>query len=445
MAPSYRSSTRFRPSSSLVLLAVFLLVLWLAGGASRADVAGRVVVSAAAWIALIVAALFSRKHELSGSRVPLLLLCGAAAIAIVQLIPLPPSLWESLPGREIFVQSAQTKVWRPLSIVPTATLNALSSLVVPLAVLLLMAGLHDEDKWWLPTLLIALVGLSLLLGLLQFSGAGFDHPLINDTPGEVSGSFANRNHFALFLAIACLIAPVWTFADRGWLAWSGPIAVGIVLLSLLMILATGSRAGLLLGGLALIFAFWLTRPDLQRLLRHRARWVFPAAIAGLIAVVAMFLLLSVAADRAVSLDRLLAADVDQDMRSRGMPTVLSAIATYFPIGAGIGGFDPIFRLHESMDLLKPTYFNHVHNDFLEIVLDAGILGLGMLVAGLVWWIWASVQAWRGGNRLSKLGSAILLLVIVASVVDFPIRTPLMLAITMVAAVWLSERQLPDSK
>lgn len=337
----------------------------------------------------------------------------------------------------------QSSDWRPLSIVPTATINALGSLVVPAAILVLMAGLDDEEKRWLPTLLMVLVGLSLLLGLLQFSGAGFYSPLINSTPGEVSGPFANRNHFALFLAIACLLATTWAFADRGWLRWSAPTALGITLLSLLMILATGSRAGLLLGGLALVFAFSLTKRDVQRALRHRSRWVFPAVIAGLIAVIVVFLLLSVAADRAVSLDRLL-ADTGQDMRTRGLPTVIAAIATYFPMGAGLGGFDPIFRLHEPTGLLTPTYFNHAHNDFLEIALDAGIFGLVMLVAGLAWWGWSSAQAWRNGNRLSKLGSAILFLVVAASVVDYPIRTPLILAITTIAAIWLSERKTPDA-
>lgn len=444
MAQSHRSPTRFRPSPSLVLLAFFLLVLWLAGGASRADVAGQVVVRAAAWIALVVAALIARRRSLGGSRAPWLLLCGAAAIAIIQLIPLPPSLWQSLPGREVFALAGEPLVWRPLSIVPTATMNALSSLVVPATILVLMAALSDEDKRWLPTLLVVLVGLSLLLGLLQLSGAGFDNRLINGTPGEVSGPFANRNHFALFLAIAGLVAPIWAFAERGWLRWSAPIALGIMLLSLLVILATGSRAGLMLCGPALVLAFLLAKRDVQRVLRHRPRWVFPAVIAGLIVVIAIFLLLSVAAGRAVSLDRLLAADTGQDMRTRGLPTVFSAIVTYFPVGSGLGGFDPIFRLNEPTALLKPTYFNHAHNDFLEIALDAGILGLIMLATGLAWVGWASVQAWRGGNRFSKLGSAILLLVVTASLVDYPLRTPLILGIATIAAVWLSGRHAPDA-
>jgi hypothetical protein len=73
-----------------------------------------------------------------------------------------------------------------------------------------------------------------------------------------------------------------------------------------------------------------------------------------------------------------------------------------------------------------------------------MFGSILLVAGLIWWGWASVQAWRHGDRFAKLGSAILLLVIAASLVDYPIRTPLVLGIATIAAVWLSGRQAPTA-
>src|SRR3546814_8158382 len=76
--------------------------------------------------------------------------------------------------------------------------------------------------------------------------------------------------------------------------------------------------------------------------------------------------------RAESVRRAFEIDPGQDLRTPGLPTVLSMIAAYFPAGAGFGGFDPIFRLHEPLQLLKPPYFNHAHNDFLEIVLDGGL-------------------------------------------------------------------------
>jgi len=442
--PASRLSARIsRPSLSFMLLMAFLALLLLAGGASRPDVLGQAIVRGGAWAALLICALFTRHDAAVAMSAPGRILLAALALALLQLIPLPPDWWRTFAARGELAEISglvDAPLWQPWATSPGAAINAAASLIIPIAVLLLMARLRDEEGRWLPTILIVLSGLSLLAGLLQFSGAGLGNPFVNDTPGEVGGFFANRNHFALFLAITCVTAPVWAFSHPNWSRRLAPIALGIVALSALTILATGSRAGLLLGGGALVLALLLAGRDLRRVLRGRSRWMFPAVIGGVVVVVATFLLFSVAADRAVSVDRLLATEVGQDMRSRGLPIVLKAIATYFPMGFGLGGFDPVFRLHEPFALLKPTYFNHAHNDFLEVMLDAGVAGSALLAVGLFWWFWASVQAWRYGDRLARLGSAILLLVIVASLSDYPARTPLIMAISTIAAVWLSNRQ-----
>ena len=434
------------PSPTLVSLVALLILLFLAGGASRPDALGQAIVRGGAWIALAAAALFAKPDLSTAPRAPWCLFIAALTVTLLQLIPLPPSLWQALPGRALISEGPTfgSQPWRPLSLAPSATINAAGSLIVPAAVLILTAGLRPTEKRSLPALLLIMAGCALVVSLLQFSGAGFDNTVVNESPGEVSGLFANRNHFALFLAIGCVVAPAWAFSNREKSSWLALLALGICVLSTLSILATGSRSGVLLGGLALILALLLTKRDLQGIARRHSRWVVLAMIAGTVGVVLIFLLLSVAADRAVSIDRLLAMDVGQDMRARGLPIVLDAITAHFPVGSGLGGFDPVFRSREPIGLLKPTYFNHAHNDFLEILLDSGIAGLALLAAGLAWWVWASVEAWWRGNRLSRVGSAILLLTIVASLFDYPLRTPLILGVATVAAIWLSERSRPDN-
>lgn len=439
----HRSILRLCPSLSFGLVIAFLAVLWLAGGASRAEAAGQLVVRAAACATAIVAILFGVRRA-SRAVWPLWFLLGAALLlTLLQLVPLPHDVWQMLPGREPLAEagwaSGPDRPWRPWSIVPGATANAAFSLVVPIALLVLLTGLRDAEHARLPGVLLGMLSLSLLIGLVQTSGVKIDNPLINDIAGEVSGPFANRNHFALFLAFGCLLAPVWAFLDGHRPHWRGPVALALVLLFTLTILASGSRAGLLLGGLALVTAAILVRRRLREAMSRRPRWMFPTLAAGIIGVVAIFVLLSVAADRAVSIDRVVAADPWQDMRRRGLPIVLAAIRDYFPLGSGLGGFDPVFRMREPFDLLKPTYFNHVHNDFLQVALDAGVPGLLLLLAALGWWAWASVRAWRVGGQqmLPRLGSAILLLIIVASIFDYPAHTPTIMAIAVIAAVWLS--------
>ena len=440
MAFSRHRLARFRPSPSFLLLAAFLFVLWVAGGASRENVSGQIITRAAAWASIILAVLFTGRPRIKEARGTALLLLAAIILCVVQLVPLPPDLWRALPGRAAFADPivSPPDLWRPLSLVPGATLNALFSLVVPFAVLLLATRIHEDQKRWLPAAILAVIASSLAIGLIQITGTRIANPLVNGTPGAIDGLIANRNHYALILSLGLLITPVWAFGYSGRSKNRAPAALGFVVLLVLTILATGSRAGLVLGGLALALGVALSRHSLRTAFQRYPRWVLPSISIGLIAMLAIFVLASIAADRAVSIDRLVDQDAGQDMRGRGLPIVLAMIRTYFPFGTGMGSFDPIFRMHEPFTLLKPTYFNHAHNDFLEIVLNGGLPGLLLLLVAIGWWGWKSLLAWRGDAAylLPRLGSAMLLLILIASVTDYPARTPIIMAMATIAAIWL---------
>lgn len=438
MAISRQQGVRLSPDLSLVLLTALLVILWLTGGASREDVSGQIFARGAAWIAIVTSVVFARPPRIAKARGTALILGAAILLCVVQLIPLPPSLWRSMPGRTAFTNPliSPPDLWRPWSLVPGATVNALFSLVVPVSVLVLAAGIAEERKHRLPVAVLATIALSLLVGLLQFTGAEIVNPFVNGTPGVVDGMIANRNHFALLLAIGLLITPVWGVEAGSAARIRAPAALGLVLLLVLAILASGSRAGIALGIVALVLGFVISRRQVKSALRRYPRWTLPAIGAGVIALIAIFVLVSFTVGRAASIDRLIVDDASAGMRSRGLPTVLAMIRAYFPFGSGLGSFDPIFRLHEPFSLLKPTYFNHAHNDFLETVLTAGLPGLLLLTIAIAWWAWRSVAAWRNEAALPKLGSATLLLILLASIVDYPARTPIIMAIATIAAIWL---------
>lgn len=431
----------FRPDLPLVLTVAMIVLLWVAGGASRADAMGQVVVRAGCWAILIAAIVAGPRPVLTGLKPVLFLLIAAIALPLIQLIPLPPAWWQALPGRDILLIPGEPVPWRPWTMTPGATRNALASLVVPVTMFVVLAQANERVIRWLPAMLLAMIAAAVLLGLLQFSGAGFNSPFLNDTPGVVSSIFANRNHFALLIAIGCLIAPIWAFMDREALRWRVPLAAGLVLLFVLTILATGSRSGMLLGAAALALAFGLVGKRLRRRLAGAPRWVLPTLILATIVVIGGAVALSFAADRADSINRLIALETGEDMRTRARPTVLAMIALYMPFGSGLGGFDPVFRIHEPFELLKPTYFNQAHNDFLGITLDAGIAGAALLVAGVIWWLVASIRVWRARAdedvQLARLGSALILLILLASATDYPARTPTMMAILVAAGVLLA--------
>ena len=439
-----RSSSRpiafARPSFSMIVLTGLLVALWIAGGASRAEVPAQIIVRGAAASALLLIILFGAAPAFDTARAPSLLMAGALSLVVVQLIPLPFDVWRSLPLRETLAGIVSNdRPWLPLTIAPSATRNALISLLIPVAVLVAMASVPVRERKALVPVLIGMVFFAGLFGLFQFSVGYFDNPLFNDTPWQVDGPFANRNHFGLFMSFGCLLVPAWAFSDgRRLNTWSAVAAI-LVIFFLMMVLVSGSRAGLLVCVLALALSLVLVQQTIRRQLRHAPRWALPALLAGSAALIAVVVLVSVQAGRAESLTRIFATEGGEDMRRRALPTVIAMAWDYFPLGSGIGGFDTVFRIHEPFALLKATYFNHAHNDFLEVALDAGLPGLILLVVALGWWGWASVIAWRGRQIIPKLGSAMLLLVIVASVFDYPARTPTIMAMMVIASVWLSQR------
>ena len=427
-------------SLAFVCLLVLLAIVWLAGGASRADALGQMVTRVGTWAVLVFFVLKARPTHFKLG-MPLILLVGAALLVAVQLIPLPPGLWTAMPGRDLFLDAADvaglgTQPWRPISLSPPGTMNALMSLVVPVAAVAFAAYLPEKAQWRIVQALIVMAVLSLLVGLAEFSGISLDHPLINDSAGEASGVFANRNHQALMLAMA--IVAVFFVAARGVRRghFSPAFALGggglSIVLMVLVILATGSRAGLALGALALVAgASVFVVPGGNAPKIPRSALLVGAAI--LIALVVA----SVVLGRAESFERLGSESISGDAREDLSGVVSMMAATFAPVGSGFGTFDPVFRIAEPDVMLQFRYYNLAHNDFLQVVLEGGVLGALLLVVGIGWWAYASVRAWIAGRGLAVLGSWMLLLGFAASFVDYPARTPIIMALGAIAAVWLA--------
>lgn len=331
---------------------------------------------------------------------------------------------------------------RPVAIAPSLALNSLVSLSVPAATYSLMVNLSPRERRWIPMVFVVIMICSVMVGALQFAGSAIDNPLINESRDQVSATFANRNHFALFMACGCLIVPAAIFSRDAFKAWQAPAAIGLTLTLILMILASGSRAGLALGVCALILSPSLVWNKVMRAVRRYPRWLTIAIVCGAASLLIIVIVISISSQRAVSIDRLFSDDVNSDMRRRGLSTVLLLVRNTPFAGFGAGSFDTLFRFYEPFNLLKPTYFNHAHNDFIEIFLDFGYPGVFLLLAALSWFCVASLRVWKRRQSVEivhgRLGSAIIFLILLASLVDYPARTPMIMALLVIAGVWLAE-------
>lgn len=426
----------------LGVLAAFFCVLLVAGGASRADALGQVVIRCSAWLVLAAYVMLASKPDYGRVRVAAIILGAAVALTALQLIPLPPRIWTGLPGRAVFAEAAiaagEPQPWRPLSISPSATLNALSSLVVPVVVLILMASVRAWQFSKLAGILLALVSAGALVGLMQFSGARYDNPFVNDIAGLVSGPFANRNHFALFIAIGCLLVPAWALDPRANLRWTAVVGTGLLALFVLLLLAIGSRSGIVLGLLGTIVGFAIVLQPLRRILSRAPKRVAIPIAAAVGTLFAGAIVASVTLDRDASLDRFIATEASADLRTQFVPIAIDLAGRYFPVGTGFGTFDPVFRMVEPDAILQTSYVNHAHSDWVELVLDGGAPAALLLLGAIGWWVFASVRAWRSGDEAipARIGSGVIVLVLVASLTDYPARTPMILAMLSVGAAWL---------
>ena len=445
MKPNRRGQTSV--SLPMALLLVLLICLTFAGGASRGDALAQAVIRLCAGVLLATLILFRGEALRQVRGWPLALLAAAVALPLLQLVPLPPSIWSQLPGRDAFLEAAMIsgtpQPWRPLALSPDAAWNSFFSLLVPTAALLIVGVMNEADRARVPGLVFALATASAMLAVFQVSGARLDNPLINEVVSTASGIFANPNHQALLLSIGIVAAAAWAADRQHKASLRVPVAGGAAIWFLLMIMASGSRTGLALGFLALLVAVLIVKRALGTLLaRVPVRWRWGIVALGLVSIVSLAVV-SFTAGRAVSLNRLLVLSTGEDMRSRAFPTVLHMIATYMPFGSGFGSFDPLFRMHEPEALLKFTYFNHAHSDYLEVALESGAIGIALVAVAIGWALRRGISAWRTDPSgmtapSARFGSAALLLVALASIVDYPARTPTIMAMLAVAAMLVAQ-------
>jgi len=420
--------------NAVALATLLLLAFSFAfGGASQQHTLRLAMVELAALPLLVIAA--SRLIALdvwTGHRFAYSLLGGLIALPLLQLLPLPPSVWTMLPGRSDAALALDlagiTPGWVPLSLTPDLTRKALLAIIPPTAMFFgVMATSISETRRLIILCLFATI-VSIALGLLQLmSGTDRFYPWETTSAGSVTGFFANRNHLATLLLVMVPFAMVLSARSLGRHSgshmplWLGCLFVGI---SVVALAAIRSRAGLVLivpVAATSLVAAWIAAG------RGRPK----AALLGIFGTLAA----TVMAVALFALPPILArfdTTSAPEGRFERWPLVATAAEPYLPVGAGIGSFDAVFRSVEPLDQLDGSFFNHAHNEYLETWLEAGWLGLALVLAFIVWFSRRAWSAWTAPpssdadmQRAASVGIAVLL---VHSVGDYPLRTATMAVI-----------------
>lgn len=438
-----------------ILISALLTLCFVSGGSSQASNLGVMFSQLLALpIVLFALARLWQSGRTTASLTALIVLGLILLVPLLQLLPIPRWLW-NLPSSRASLQqdlttagiSGQRYRW---SLAPAATERALFSLLPATALFLGALSLHRAT---LRKLLWAVVGLalfSLILAIAQ-TGAPQDS-FLNPDPAfapSMGGIFANHNHQATTLGIALVLSIALALGarrQRSSSTHSPPIFQNGVFaaLAFLFVMALpmiGSRAGVIVAMVpALVVISSSGVVPYRRLRTHRPTQVIAMAGVGLLAIVVLSALAWMHTESAI-----------ENQRWAFNAETLALALANAPFGSGMGSFVALFEQGAEVSVRMSEYVNHAHDEYPQWWLEGGLLALAVMFvafAALIRVVRHLVQL-PSDSTLKATGMAAsmaILVIVLHSSVDYPLRTPAVMAlfgllagVAMTAAAQARER------
>lgn len=446
-----RGNIKSQTSWQFILLAVFLLLVFLTGGSSRGDATSLVLLRPISVTVCAVALCAMTRAEIRRNKSALLLGLSYFLIVFVYLIPLPRWIGDISPSYQLNVQITEAaglvETTSNFSAVPTAAWNGLFFMFTPAATFLLACQLPKQDSIRLLNLTLILGLTGGLLGLIQVLGSPegplYFYSITNN--GSAVGFFSNRNHQAVLLAMMFPMLAVFATeaknAENRKFRLGVAAAAGALLIPLLLV--TGSRAGLVVGTIGLISAVVIYHSSLKSDPSGATRRKFFEAF-GILVLVLLMSTVTFALSRAEAIDRLFVDDVREYSRLSYWLPILEMANNNLPLGTGPGSFPGSYAVAQPIRDLTGTYLNRAHNDWLELYADFGLLAIfpiGLLTYFVLNGCMRIFFEHENLRSLVSLKLALTLIVIAAagSIGDYPLRTPILSSLFAIALFWLNRR------
>jgi tetratricopeptide (TPR) repeat protein len=380
------------------------------------------------------------------------------------------TLWGGTQGRIL-----ESNGWNQISMTPEATRSGLVLLIAYVIFFLTLTQRlrtqQDVDR------LIKLVGISAtvmaVIGIAQLLIGDDKFLWIIDHPSRTAawpakGTFTNQNHFAHFLALG--IGPlVWWWqslepsnqssspktpwrsrsrriskdsqrsttkrqpatsrsntSDPGSLGWR--LTIG----SCAAVLAFGATCSMSRGGIG---AFMVASAVAMMVLG--TSWKSALRLLGPLAVFLVASVLAFGTEELTSRWNQLTQSHSVSNLSHGrwaLWTALShAIPEFWPAGSGVGSHADVYPIWLSEQF--SVRFSHAESGYLQVLLEAGLPGFGLLISGIGLCGWWCIRGWIQGDRQQRRRiialSAGLLASILHSVVDFVWYIPGCMILTLV--------------
>ena len=408
------------------LVALLLIALLLGGGGIRHGLTNLVVQLAALGVLLFQPGLL-RRFAVEAPVWLKTLVAATLLLPLLQLIPMPSSMWRELPGRQMAAEARELigagSDWFPVTLDRARTVVAFSALVGPLAVLLSSYSRNADWRRSALTLVVGLAFLQFALGVVQFAAGGNALALYEtNQTGRFYGFFVGHISSGLFMVIG-LTCLVGLFASRQRTSLDLLVYPAAAALLIIGVILSGSRSAV---ALLAVPGLWMALLAWHEL-RHfsaRAKWIALGAVivTGLLAgtFMATNQRLGETWERFQSFE---------DSRPDIWADTQIGIERYWPIGSGMGTFDEVFQVEESLETLPAKKAARAHNEYLEIALEAGVFGVLMVAAWFAALLFSAYRGLRTVHAPVTLAAALCLLCIaLQALIYFPLRNMTVLCV-----------------
>lgn len=400
----------------------------------------------------------------------------------LQLVPLPRPVLEFLSPAERPLVTAGSATWGRLTANAASTAAGALFLTASLAFCFILLNAFRHRSWVKLTLtvLLTVASFEALYGLAEY-WSGRQHIFWYQKIyylEEVTGTYINHNHFAglvsplLLVAIGVFVVRFarfarggsYAFAEDRRSAWKKVSATGrlfrrlppslILLLGAIGLMAVAlilsqSRGGLISCAIALVLQMVLF-------------WKMPRRPPEILQGLGVLALLAVIAGIGLApriLTRFSYAQRDAPERLELWQDSARIVRDYPLLGAGLGTFRdvlPNYRPQKDFFFVagipQPAAVNYAHNDYLQLLAECGVVGLGLM-------LWAMVATLRhlfsrfvdhADWEVAALGHTLatgIVAFLLHSLVDFNMHIPanaLMFCLLVTIALVLAQEQRADS-
>ncbi|WMP17970.1 O-antigen ligase family protein [Thiothrix lacustris] len=308
------------------------------------------------------------------------LIISGLLLPLLYLMPLPTGLSLQLPGRSLYLESVAVLTdagmavnYLPLSLIPSRTLTALLALLPVIGIFMATLLLPKHYVIRLVYVFLGVATFQASLGLIQY-GSGAEWAFwweLTASKNVATGTYPNRDHFSGLLEMAIPIAlglTAYSFRHKKHEDHDNQQHFNQTLIfftvSLVLILGgifARSRTGVALVMLALLLCSFL----FARHIGGKRALGFGASITVIAIGIASNIGLIPVLNR-------FAVDPVEDLRWEIFDQTWQATKHFFPFGSGPGTFQSVFMAFQPPEI--HDFVNHAHNDYLEFLLETGLLG-----------------------------------------------------------------------